>query len=89
MIQADGILMGCSTFGHVAGLLNKGMKFFSLQCLATLAAPHYKLIPPMAIVEQGYMWIPVSGSWPDPAIASQVIFEATLDEHLRNRNMKL
>lgn len=89
MIQADGILMGCSTFGHLAGLLNKGIKLFSLQCLAHAPAPQYKLIPPMAIAEKGYMWVPVSGLWTDPAIVSPAIFEATLDEHLRNRDMRL
>lgn len=87
MIQADGVLMGCSTFGQLAGLLSKGIKFFSMQCEGYLTQNQYKLVPPMAISEQGHMWIPVSGSWTNPAIASAVIFEAALDEHLRNKGL--
>lgn len=47
MTQADGILMGCSTFGQVAGLVNRGLKFFSVGCRGRKTAPHYKMIPPM------------------------------------------
>lgn len=47
MTQADGILMGCSTFGQVAGIVNKGLKFFSVECSGGAIDAHYKMIPPM------------------------------------------
>lgn len=84
MIQADGILMGCSTFGQISGVLSKGIRFFSFECSGLGTPNHYKMMPPLAIAEKGSMWIPLSGSWHDPVIISQEIFQAALDEHLRN-----
>lgn len=84
MIQADGILMGCSTFGQISGVLNKGLSFFSVGCSGQKTLNHYKMMPALAIAEKGNMWVPISGSWHNPVILSQVIFEAALDEHIKN-----
>lgn len=84
MIQADGILMGCSTFGQISGVLNKGIRLFSFGCSGPGTPNHYKMMPPLAIAEKGNMWIPISGSWHNPEIMSQEIFETALDDHLRN-----
>ena len=70
MIQADGLLMGCSTFGQVAGLLTRGISFFSQHCSGQMTPAQYKVIPPLAIAERGRMWVPVEGSWRDPVLAS-------------------
>lgn len=83
MIQADGLLMGCSTFGHVAGLLTDGISFFSTECEGAMSPVQYKMVPPLAIAEQGHMWVPVAGSWRTPALTSTNIFEVALDELLR------
>lgn len=42
------------------------------------------MMPALAVAEKGSMWVPISGSWHNPAILSQVIFEAALDEHFKN-----
>ena len=47
MIQADAVLMGCSTFGHIAGALGLGIKFFSLACGGTASTFHYQMMPPL------------------------------------------
>lgn len=47
MIEADGLLMGCSTFGQSAGLFNEGLRFFSVDCQGWVTAPHYQMVPPM------------------------------------------
>lgn len=84
MIQADGLLMGCSTFGQLAGLLNKdGLSFFSMECSGLGTAVQYKMIPPLAVAEGGFMWVPVSGSWRDPVLSSRGLFSAALDDLLR------
>ncbi|CAN0219303.1 unnamed protein product [Scytosiphon promiscuus] len=80
MVNADGILMGCSTFGQVAGVFSEGVKFFSVSCEGWLTGPHYKMVPPMAIAEKGDMWVPVSGSWVDPAIRSEGILHVALSQ---------
>ena len=58
MIQADGVLMGCSTFGQIAGMLNKGLSFFSVGCHGPFNGPHYKMVPPM--VRSGCAVVPIS-----------------------------
>lgn len=86
MIQADGLLMGCSTFGHIAGILNDGgISFFSMECNGWRAPIHYKMIPPLAVAERGYMWVPISGSWRNPVIKAMSIFEVALDQLLKNK----
>ena len=87
MTKADGILMGCSTFGHISGVLNEGLKFFSFECAGERTPNHYKMMPPLAIAEQGNLWVPVTGSWHDPSILSEAIFEAALDQHLENKRV--
>ena len=79
MILADGVLMGCSTFGQVAGLFSKGISFFSMQCSGEVTPNHYKVIPPIAVSERGYLWVPVTGSWHDPVIYSTEALICALD----------
>lgn len=47
MAMASGVLMGCSTFGQVAGVLSRGIRFFSMECAGWRTTMQYKLIPPM------------------------------------------
>lgn len=68
MTQADGVVMGCSTFGQVAGILSKGISMFSLNCGGTVTPDQYKSIPPLAVAEMGRLWVPVAGSWRDPVL---------------------
>lgn len=90
MIQADGLLMGCSTFGQLAGVLNRdGISFFSTGCSGLGTAVQYKMVPPLAVAERGYMWAPVDGSWRDPVLRSTEAFETALDELLRSKGMSL
>ena len=86
MIEADGILMGCSTFGQVAGLLTYGISFFSMHCAGDRSPAQYKTIPPLAVAERGHMWVPVQGSWRDPVLASTGPLRHALALHLANRN---
>ena len=86
MIQADGLLMGCSTFGQVAGLLSKGISFFSMHCSGGRTTTQYKTIPPLAIAERGHLWVPVYGSWRDPVLTSTDILSSTLDTYISARN---
>ncbi|CAM9182579.1 unnamed protein product [Ectocarpus sp. 8 AP-2014] len=79
MIQADGIVMGCSTFGQIAGLLTRGISFFSTRCSGDATPPQYRSIPPLAIAERGHLWVPIEGSWHDPVLSSTSIFRAALD----------
>lgn len=87
MIQSDGLLMGCSTFGQVAGLLTKGISFFSMHCSGGRTPTQYKTIPPLAVAERGHMWVPVSGSWRDPVLTSTDILSSTLDTFLSSRSV--
>lgn len=88
MIEADGLLMGCSTFGHMAGVLNhEGISFFSTECDGWRAPIHYKMMPPLAVAERGHMWVPVSGSWRNPVMNAMSIFEVALDELLKNKGL--
>ena len=86
MIQADGLLMGCSTFGHVAGLLTKGISFFSMHCSGEKTPAQYKTIPPLAIAERGHLWVPVAGSWRDPILKSTEPLSAALDTLIRTKD---
>ena len=79
MIQADGVLMGCSTFGQIAGLLTKGVSLFSTQCGGARTPVQYKLIPPLAVAEMGHLWVPVAGSWRDPVLQSPALLTGALD----------
>ncbi|CAM9178418.1 unnamed protein product [Ectocarpus sp. 12 AP-2014] len=79
MIQADGVVMGCSTFGQIAGLLTRGISFFSTRCGGERTAAQSKAIPPLAIAERGHLWVPIEGSWHDPVLSSTSIFRAALD----------
>eukprot|EP00904_Undaria_pinnatifida_P013525 jgi/Undpi1/9302/HiC_scaffold_26.g11760.m1 len=88
MIQADGLLMGCSTFGQLAGVLNEGgISFFSTGCGGLGTAVQYKMVPPLAVAERGHMWVPVAGSWRDPVLESSGMFMAALDELLKAKGM--
>lgn len=85
MIQADGVLMGCSTFGQVAGLLTKGISMFSMQCGGASTPDQYKSIPPLAVAERGHLWVPIAGSWRDPVLTSALLFRGALDTLLSER----
>lgn len=86
MIEADGLLMGCSTFGHMAGLLTRGISFFSMHCSGDHSPAQYKTIPPLAVAERGHMWVPVAGSWRDPVLASTGPLRHALGTLLGSRN---
>lgn len=47
MAVADGVLMGCSTFGQMAGVLSNGIRFFSVGCDGWKTGPISKTIPPL------------------------------------------
>lgn len=85
MALADGVVMGCSTFGQIAGLLSYGISMFSIACDAEITPPQYRMIPPMAISEHGNMWVPIEGSWRDPRLYSLALFDKVLDQHLRTK----
>lgn len=85
MVHADGVLMGCSTFGQLAGLLSKGISMFSMHCSGNKSPIQYRTIPPIAVAERGYMWVPVEGSWQDPVLKSTDILSGALDTLLENR----
>ena len=85
MIQADGLLMGCSTFGQIAGIFSQGISFFSMNCGGFRTPTQYKIIPPIAVAERGHLWVPVAGSWHDPVLNSTEVFNGALNTHLRNK----
>lgn len=85
MIQADGLLMGCSTFGQIAGILSQGISFFSMGCSGFRTPTQYKVIPPIAVAERGHLWVPVAGSWYTPVMNSTEVFKGALDTHLANK----
>ena len=80
MIKADAVLMGCSTFGQVAGLLTNGISLFSTDCDGSRTPDQYKTIPPLAVAERGHLWVPVAGSWRDPVLESTEILSGALDD---------
>ncbi|CAM9532516.1 unnamed protein product, partial [Laminaria digitata] len=85
MIQADALLMGCSTFGQVAGLLTKGISLFSTSCDGNYTLPQYRTTPPLAMAERGYLWVPVAGSWRNPVLESTELLRGALDELMAAR----
>lgn len=86
MVHADGLLMGCSTFGQLAGVLNGGgISFFSTECGGHGAPLQSKMIPPLTVAERGRMWVPIAGSWRDPVLRAKHIFSAALDELLKRK----
>lgn len=84
MALADGVVMGCSAFGQIAGLFSNGISMFSVACDGARTAAQYKMIPPIAIAERGEMWVPVEGSWRNPSLPSVAIFDQALDQHLKS-----
>lgn len=87
MIQADAVLMGCSTFGQIAGLLSKGISLFSTDCGGNYTPSQYKLTPPLAVAERGYLWVPIAGSWRDPVLTSTKLLRGALDELIATRSV--
>lgn len=85
MIRADAVLMGCSTFGHMAGVLTKGIRLFSEACTGEVTPAQYRMVPPLAVADLGDMWVPVNGSWRDPVLGADAIFDSALEELLRRR----
>lgn len=85
--QADGVLMGCSTFGQIAGILTNGIKFFSVGCMGHVTPVQYRMIPPFAIAEYGHMWVPIDGSWRDPVLSAEAIFHDALRELILTKGL--
>lgn len=85
MTRADGLLMGCSTFGQVAGILSRGISMFSLHCGGAHTPDQYKTIAPLAVSEMGRLWVPIAGSWRDPIFTSVSLFRRALDDLLSDR----
>lgn len=85
MTQADGVLMGCSAFGQLAGLLTNGISMFSTSCHGIKTPEQYKMIPPLAISEMGELWVPVEGSWRDPRLTSLSILRKALHKHVESK----
>lgn len=77
--------MGCSTFGQVAGLMSKGISFFSVHCNGAKSPAQYKTIVPIAVAERGHMWVPVAGSWHDPVLNTTHVLSNALEEHFGNK----
>ena len=87
MVQADGVLMGCSTFGQLAGIFSKGISFFSMHCSGYRTPAQYKTIPPLALAERGHLWVPVAGSWHNPVLNSTEVLSRALDTLLEEKGM--
>ena len=79
MIHSDGVVMGCSTFGQIAGLLTKGISFFSMGCKGDVTPVQYKTIPPIAVAERGHLWVPLSGSWHNPVLNNTDVLGHAID----------
>lgn len=79
------MLMGCSTFGQIAGILTNGIKFFSVGCIGRVTPVQYRMIPPLAIAEYGNMWVPIDGSWRNPALTATASFEVALTKLIRQK----
>ena len=82
MIQSDGIVMGCSSFGQIAGILTRGISFFNVQCTGRQTAPHYKSIPALAVAERGHRWVPVAGTWSEPMLNSTDILRRVIKNQI-------
>ena len=80
MIVADGIVMGCSAFGALAGILSNGIKMFTTGCSGRLTWIQNKVSPPLAVSELGYMWVPLSGSWETPMLDKPGLFFRALQQ---------
>ena len=87
MIKSDGIVMGCSTFGQIAGILSNGISFFSMGCQGDMTGPKSRMTPGLAIAERGHRWVPVRGSWFDPALYSIDILRAAIEELTRGAGL--
>lgn len=83
MALADGVVMGCSTFGQLAGLLTNGISMFSTACSGLRTPGQYKMVPPIAISERGKKWVPIEGSWRDPKLTATNAWRNALHEHLK------
>ncbi|CAM9612557.1 unnamed protein product [Ascophyllum nodosum] len=78
MIKSDGVVMGCSTFGQIAGILTNGISFFTVQCKGRVTAPHYKAVPALAVAERGDRWVPITGKWDEPMLNSTDILRRVI-----------
>lgn len=85
MIEADGVVMGCSPFGSLAGILSRGVKIMSAACRGVMSWEQSQLAPPFAIAERGKMWVPIAGSWHNPTMKSTAVFQHTIKLHIANR----
>ena len=82
MISADGVVMGCSAFGQLAGILSKGIKMFSTGCEGNMTWEQNKMTPLFAIAEMGELWVPLEGSWADPTLTNVGILREALQLHI-------
>ena len=78
MIQSDGVVMGCSTFGQVAGIFTNGISFFTLGCGGRQTQDHYKALPALAVAERGNLWVPITGTWDGPILNSTDILRRVI-----------
>ena len=78
MIQSDGVVMGCSTFGQIAGILTNGISFFTLECGGRQTQGHYKVLPALAVAERGNLWVPITGTLEGPVLNSTDILRRVL-----------
>lgn len=77
--------MGCSTFGQIAGLITKGIKFFSVGCVGRMTPVQYRMMPPLAIAEYGHTWVPIDGSWRTPVLSALGVFKVALTKLIRQK----
>ena len=89
MIAADGIATGCSSFGVLAGILSSGIKMFSTGCSGHQTWIQNQVATPLAVSEQGYMWVPLSGSWQSPVLERTGIFSRALQQHVAHTRGRL
>ncbi|CAM9998318.1 unnamed protein product [Ascophyllum nodosum] len=78
MIQSDGVVMGCSTFGQIAGILTNGISFFTLECGGRQTQGHYKVLPALAVAERGNLWVPITGTLDEPVLNSTDILRRVI-----------
>lgn len=82
MISADGVVMGCSALGQLAGILSKGIKMFSVGCEGSMTWEQNKMSPPFAIAELGELWVPMEGSWAGSKMTSVGVFRKALQLYI-------
>ncbi|CAB1105518.1 unnamed protein product [Ectocarpus sp. CCAP 1310/34] len=88
MISADAVVMGCSAFGQLAGILSKGIKLFSTGCEGNMTWEQNKMAPLFAIAELGELWVPLEGSWADPTLTNVGIFRKAFELYVEREEQQ-